>query len=42
MGVACYARLTGDENCTAQAKTMAAHLLERIGDKGNTPLTLDG
>ena len=42
VGVACYARLTGDENCTAQAKTMAAHLLERIGDKGNTPLTLDG
>ena len=42
VGVACYARLTGDESCTAQAKTMAAHLLEKIGDKGNTPLTLDG
>lgn len=25
-----------------QAKTMAEHLLEKIGDKGNTPLTLDG
>ena len=42
VGVACYARLTGDESCTAQAKTMAAHLLEKFGDKGNTPLTLDG
>ncbi len=42
VGVACYARLTGDENSAAQAKTMAAHLLEKIGGGGNTPLTLDG
>lgn len=42
VGVACYARLTGDESCIAQAKSMAAHLLEKIGDNGNTPLTLDG
>lgn len=42
VGVACYARLTGDESYAKQAKNMAAHLLEKIGDKGNTPLTLDG
>lgn len=42
IGVACYARLTGEESYAKQAKTMAEHLLEKIGDKGNTPLTLDG
>ncbi len=42
VGVACYARLTGEESYAKQAKTMAEHLLEKIGDKGNTPLTLDG
>ena len=41
IGVACYARLTGEESYAKQAKTMAEHLLEKIGDKGNTPLTLD-
>ena len=34
--------LTGEESYAKQAKTMAEHLLEKIGDKGNTPLTLDG
>ena len=42
IGAACYARLTGEESYAKQAKTMAEHLLEKIGDKGNTPLTLDG
>ena len=42
IGVACYARLTGEESYAKQAKTMAEHLLRKIGDKGNTPLTLDG
>lgn len=42
VGVACYARLTGEEAYAKQAKAMAGHLLEKIGDKGNTPLTLDG
>ena len=42
IGVACYARLAGEESYAKQAKTMAEHLLEKIGDKGNTPLTLDG
>ena len=42
VGVACYARLTGEESYAKQAKAMAEHLLEKIGDKGNTPLTLDG
>lgn len=42
VGVACYARLTGSETHEALARKMAARLLETIGDKGNTPLTLDG
>lgn len=42
VGVACYARLTGREEYACQARTMAAHLLEKIGSQGNTPLTLDG
>lgn len=42
VGVACYARLTGDEGAAGQARAMAARLLDKIGDKGNTPLTLDG
>lgn len=42
VGVACYARLTGLESYAQQAKTMAAHLLEKIGGDGNTPLSLDG
>lgn len=42
VGVACYARLTDAQAYTQQAKTMAAHLLEKIGGEGNTPLTLDG
>ncbi len=42
VGVACYARLTGAPDYAQKAKAMAAHLLEKIGDQGNTPLTLDG
>ena len=42
VGVACYARLTGSEAHAVLAREMASHLLETIGDKGNTPLTLDG
>ena len=38
IGVACYARLAGEESYAKQAKTMAEHLLEKIGDKGNTCL----
>lgn len=42
VGVACYARLTGNEAAAEQARGMAARLLEKIGAQGNTPLTLDG
>lgn len=42
VGVACYARLTGSEAHAVLAREMASHLLETIGDEGNTPLTLDG
>lgn len=41
VGVACYARLTGEAAYLEQARGMAARLLEKIGS-GNTPLTLDG
>ena len=42
VGVACYARLTDQPEYMDKARTMAARLLEKMGDKGNTPLTLDG
>lgn len=42
VGVACYARLTADDTYAEKAKAMASLLLSKIGDKGNTPLTLDG
>ncbi len=42
VGVACYGMITGDDSWLAKAKEMAARFLEKIGDKGNTPLTLDG
>ena len=42
VGVACYARLSGDASYGAQAKEMAQRLLAKIGPGGDTPLTLDG
>lgn len=41
VGIACYARLTGETAYLEQARAMAARLLEKTG-AGNTPLTLDG
>ena len=42
VGVACYGRLTGDPAWEQKAKDMAGRFMEKIGDQGNTPLTLDG
>ena len=42
IGVAAYSRITGDESYMQKAKEMANTILAKIGDKGNTPLTLDG
>ena len=42
VGVACYGRLIGDEVYIEKARGMAERLLKKIGECGNTPLTLDG
>ena len=42
VGVACYGRLTGNAVWEQKAKDMAARLMEKIGARGSTPLTLDG
>ena len=42
VGVACYGRLIGDPAWEQKAKEMAGRFMEKIGDQGNTPLTLDG
>ncbi len=42
VGVACYDRLIGDEVYIEKARVMAERLLKKIGECGNTPLTLDG
>lgn len=42
VGVACYARLTGETAYLDQARAMAARLAQKIGPGGDTPLTLDG
>ena len=42
VGVACYGRLIGDPAYAETARNMASRLRARIGDDGNTPLTLDG
>lgn len=42
IGVACYGRLTGQPEYQDKARAMAARLREKIGEGGDTPLTLDG
>lgn len=42
VGVACYARLTGEKAYEDKAHEMAERFLTRMGVNGNTPLTLDG
>ena len=42
VGVACYGRLTDDAAWEQKAQDMAARLMEKIGTRGSTPLTLDG
>ena len=42
VGVACCGILTGESAWMKQAENMAGQLLEKIGEEGNTPLTLDG
>ena len=42
VGVACYAKITGDNSYMDKAKAMAATIMSRIGKDGNTPLTLTG
>lgn len=42
VGVACYGRLTGQDDYLTMAKAMAGRLLEKIGQAGSTPLSLDG
>ena len=42
VGVACYGRLTGQPEYQDKARAMAARLREKIGEGGDTPLTLDG
>ena len=42
IGVACYGRIIGDERWEELARGMAARFLEKMGEQGNTPLTLDG
>ena len=42
VGVACYGLLTGDASWQEKSKAMADRLMNRIGGRGNTPLSLDG
>lgn len=42
VGVACYGLLTRDAAYQDKARAMARRLTERIGENGNTPLSLDG
>ena len=42
VGVACYGRLTGQPEYEQKARDMAKRFTERVGNGGDTPLTLDG
>ena len=42
VGVACYGRLTGEKAWEERAEQMASRFLEKMGEAGSTPLTLDG
>ena len=42
VGIAAYAHIIGDMSYLEKAKEMSKTILARIGDQGNTPLTLTG